>query len=179
MRYRFVIGVVGLVALWGLLEQRAAVCGFGLTATKLPYGLLGQSYNGQFWVGDAQGWGVVWPPEALHLVDGRTIDVDRIEAYTAARGLRLLVRTAEGPMTVVEVVKDGTSFGLKLDEQFRSIGDRTDQEALEWTYVQYDRCIGGHADHLRLTLLAGMILLAIRWILAQAKSWRVRRGSSD
>lgn len=179
MRYRFVIGVVVLVALWALLEQRAAVCGFGLFATKLPYGLLGQSYNGQFWVGDAEGWGVVWPPEALHLADGRTIDAERIEAYTAARGLRLLVRTAEGSVAVVEVIKDGTSFGLKLDEQLRSSGDRTDQEALEWTYVQYDRCIGGHADHLRLALLASMMLLAIRWVLVKAKIWRVRHGPSD
>lgn len=173
MRYRFLIGVVALVALWALVEQRAAVCGFGLFATRLPYGLRGQSHNGLFWVGDAEGWGVVWPPEALHLMDGRTIDADRIEAYDTARGLWLLVRTTAGEMVVVEVIKDGTSFGLKLDEQVRSSGDRTTQETRDWTYVQYDRCMGGHADHLRLALLVGMLWLTIRRVSAGAKRWSV------
>jgi len=179
IRYRFLIAVVALVALSVLVEQRAAVCGFGVFPTRLPYGLLGQSYNGLFWVGDAEGSGIVWPPGVLQLADGRRIDADRIEAYDLARGLRLLVRTAAGEMVVVEVVKDGTSFGLELADQGRSSGDRTAQAAVDWTYVQYDQCMGGHVDHLRLALLAGMLWLTIRWVSAFAKSRRVRHGHVD
>lgn len=178
-RYRFLIGAMGLVVLGALLEQRAAVCGAGLLATRLPYRLLGQSYNGQFWVGDAEGWGVVWPPGALHLMDGRTIESDRIEAYDATRGLRLLVRTAAGELVVMEVVKDGSSFGLTLDDPDRSGKDRAIQEKGNWTYVGYERCLGGHSDHLRMVLLAGLLWLSFPLISAWLRRLRTQRNPSD
>ncbi len=150
------------------------MCGAGLFATELPYGIKADWFNGMFWLTDSEGWGVVAPPVEMNIGDESALRVQRVNRYAVGKNLLVEVMLESGEPALVSL-EHGVGGAIhasliEADAFRRQTG--SDIEALPWVSVDPQSCLYGRA-------WVGRIIVSLGLLSALALALRSRRRRLD
>ena len=158
MKVAAAIVAIAMLFSCALVERRACECGGGLLATRLPFGLQADWFNGTFWINDADDFGVIAPPVELQLSGGEELSVRRVRRYTEESGLIVEVELVSGDTALVDIVGAGKSIRIsRLAPEALRKRAGTDVAALNWVDVRPESCFAGLYWVVRTMFAAGFV----------------------